>query len=181
MSTLDFAGNAVLNVPIHNTDFQPANAQLADAGDPSANVDGSGTPVDFEIDSSVGTTAFIVRSLQVTIRDQGSIDVGRYGNNIDLSAGTGIVVEHRDSVDAVIRTLSAAPIKTNLEWTSYMGGAATLATFGAGANHLLIDVPLGSHGTQGLYLAGGDKLVVVIADDLTDLVEHFFTAIGYAD
>jgi hypothetical protein len=168
-----------LTLPVHNTDFQPHNAFLLDGASNNGAVDASVTAATYEVDSTEGTTAFVVRELLVAIEDTGSIDVGQYGNGVTLT--NGVLVELRDSVDALIRTLSAAPIVTNMDWAAHMAADHTLATFGSGANNLFIRVPFASHGEQGLLLAGGDKLVVTLNADFTGLVSHTFLAVGYAD
>ncbi len=177
MGTLNFAGAA--NAPAHNSDFQPFRAFLLNGASNDGAIDASGGAVDFEVDDAAATSALIIRELIVAIEDQGSIDVGRYGNGVQLT--TGINVEWRNAADAVQRTLSAAPIITNMDWASHMGGEHTLATFGSGANHLFIRVPIDSHGEQGLLLTGGDKLVVVLEDNFTNLTAHTFLAVGYHD
>jgi hypothetical protein len=166
----------------NNNFFRFADTVGDASGTKNANVNGSVTPQVFRIQPKPGEN-YRVSRLIVTIQDVGKPDSGKYGNSIDLSAGTGIVVRlRRRSTNTVITDLTCAdPVKTNMDWGKFCYDVME-NSWGSGDGYVAVRWSFFKTG-QEVQLDGnlGDCIEVTIADDLTGLTGHYFMFQGIVD
>ena len=114
----------------------------------------------------------------VTISDAGAPDSGKYGNNIDLSAGVGIYVRKYDSSGLVTDYTAGIPIKTNADWGRYCHDVKPIE-WGLGDDYVSVRWTFSKAGNP-IYLDGdsSEELRVELNDDLSALVEHYFHVQG---
>jgi len=142
-------------------------------GTVSANGNYSVTPETFYIEAEDRYTYEISRMI-VSIRDTGTFDSGKYGNNITLT--NGITIQHLDQDDNVVVNLTPSSILTNTEWGEYCFDIA-VQDFGSGDAFLLVRWTFAKSG-EPIVLGQGDKLVVTLNDDFSGLNDHRFLAQG---
>jgi hypothetical protein len=127
-----------------------------------------------------GASKLLINRLIVTVQDTGAFDAAKYGNNVTLTAG--IVVEHVDSGDTLVKKLTPRPILTNTEWGSLCYDVVNL-DFGIGDEILLVRWTLGKAepanfeekyaANYPIYeIPNGEKIRVRLNDDLSGLVKH---------
>lgn len=141
------------------------------------NVDGSSTPVTFELVPG-SNEIYIVERLNFIMRDTGTIEPTGYGAGAAL--GAGIKIEWRDANDVVLLEYTdGLPIKNNYEWGALAGpdAQATEHPVGPGDDTHNVRFSLFKSGAP-LTLRSGHKLVVVIQDNLTGLVLYRCQAQG---
>ena len=157
----------------------PISRYADDIGDGSgvdnAIGDYSITPKSFKIAPAVGET-FSVERMIVYIRDTGSFDADKYGNNITLTNGITIRVKtdiggadttHWDVTDNL-------PIKSNSGWKRLMHDELVSA-YGIGDESVTYRYTFARDGSP-IILEGdnGDELQIILNDNFTGLVEHCF-------
>lgn len=124
---------------------------------------------------------FRVCHLITSLCDVGAFTDGAYGNGITLS--NGIFIRMADGDDVVSYDLTdGLPILYSSHWGRY---AAKIDTYNYGASneHLLVDIDLLEHYGTPVRLVGdnGDYLEVVLNDNFSGLVEHYFLGKGYRE
>ena len=153
----------------------------------STNGDGTGTTnaigdyssaaETFELADQTDALETVVVRLIVYVEDSGAFDAAGYGNAGVLA--NGITVSVLSAAGAEIIDLTPDPIKSNGGWAS-LAYDTQVATWGTGNEFLVTRWTFGKFTPDGgIVLTDGERLVVNVNDDLTDLVAHRFTAQGY--
>ena len=166
------------------TDVTPRADRLLDTngdgtGTKNANVDGSVTPVVFKC-SPPATGAVVIERIMINVRDSGTFTAEKYGALAELTNGIEVGI-FSDSDDSLVTDyLDGVPIKSNAGW----GRACydvDVKTWGAGDSFLLMRWTLSKSGTR-LILRDSDNYSfgIKVNDDLTGLVEHYFTCQGFS-
>jgi hypothetical protein len=149
------------------------------------NGDGSGTKQaigdysggeEFFFQPAAGQVVEIHR-LMVMIQSGGSFRADQYGG-LGAALGTGIAVQKRVGAATVLADYTdGIPIQTNAAW-SRLSYDVTFFTFGAGDNYLACRWTFARSG-QPVQLSPGQRLSIVLNDDLTGLTEHTFNFQGH--
>ena len=154
--------------------FQFLSTNGDGTGDVAITGDYSVTPETFEL--AAATRPVCVKRLIVLIRDSGTFDAAKYGNNITLTVGLTFYVE--DTATQQTFTLTPLPIVANVDWGRYCYDAA-VKTWGTGDEFLLVRWTLAKSLDPGLILEAGTKLVLAVNDDFSGLVDHTVMAQGF--
>ena len=159
----------------------------------STNGDGTGTTdmaADYSDDPGAGATDFTITDpadrdlyisrLIVYLVDGVNIDADGFGTGAALT--NGVVLSIKDSADAVLATLTPAPIKTNAQW-GQLAYDVDLKSWGTGneviaARWTFTKFLTDTGGSTPLVLADGQKLAATVNDDLSGLVAFSITAEG---
>ena len=113
----------------------------------------------------------------VQVRDAGSPDSGKYGNDIDLTEGIRVLV--LDSEGGIILDLTDGhPIKTNAEWARKCFDSVP-SSYGSGDAYVSVRWTFSKAGMP-LTLSGdrGERLAVRLNDDYSGLKDHSFQVQG---
>lgn len=145
------------------------------SGIKSADVNGSGTQVDFKITCPEGKLLELQRMI-VYVTDVGKLQVDKYGKDIVMT--NGITCEVRDPLGApLIDMFDGIPVKTNMDWSAICYD--TLITNGGTQDVSSMSVRWTFSETgQRLALRSGESLVVTINDNLSALTDHRFFVQG---
>lgn len=147
-------------------------------GTTNANVNGSVTPVVFKI-APPASGWIAITHLHALIRDNGNFSAEKYGVIAGLTNGiqVGMFLTADDSL--LVDYLSGLPIKNNTGW-GRANFDVDVKAWAAGDEILLSEWNLTDAGTTP-KLTAGDAFYfgVKIRDDLTTLVEHYFTIEGF--
>lgn len=150
------------------------------SGTKNANGDYSGGVTTFALAPPAATIYRVARMI-VSIGDEKEMRADGYGA-IVAALTNGIQVRIHNGSDTVLDLTDGVPIKTNTQW-----GAACYdvepKTFGAGPNGLLVVRWTFTKAGQFLRLDGtaNEELQVVLNDNLTALISHYFFAQGYIE
>ena len=128
---------------------------------------GSSTPVIFDYTATEDTEK--VWNIHVYIEDSGTLDAGTYGAISPTAALTNGMSLQVVWADGTVEDLFAGdPVKTNANWAQH-AEEVTLVNWGAGNNaySALLRFP-----GPGLTLLAGDKVRMIVNDDLTPLIIH---------
>ena len=147
-------------------------------GTKNANVDGSSTPVVFKIKPAAGQI-FRISSMITTIRDAGTFGAEGYGVLSELSNGVDVLTY--DGAATVLDLTDGLSLTTNASWARACYDA-DVKTWGAGDQFLSARWTFAKSG-QMIRLDGdaGEELRIVVNDNLTGLVEHYFFINGYIE
>lgn len=124
------------------------------------------------------TETWVVERMIVEIEDAGALAAGNYGA-ISSGLDSGIMIQvNRDTVQKIEIT-NGKPVKDNIGWGAFSYDVA-FQSFGAGNNFVQIRWTFGKAGQQ-IQLKGSEKdtLMIILNDDLTGLVGHYFQIQGY--
>lgn len=123
------------------------------------------------------TQVFEVARLIVSVYDTATMQAQEYGN-LGGALGNGITVRVSDSSGVVNDLTDGVPITINAEWAALCYDA-DLKSWGSGNELLGVRWTFAKSG-EPVRLAGklGEKLEVVLNDDLTGLISHRFMAQG---
>ena len=138
----------------------------------------SGAEEEFFIAPPAGTV-YQINRLIVEVRDGNGMRAEHYGT-LGAALTNGIEVQTRTGVSTTVIDLSdGLPITTNAEWGGLCFDAEVKA-WGAGDDFLLVRWTFASSGGN-IRLDGdsGERLAVILNDDLTGLGSHTFMAQGY--
>ena len=178
-----FAGNinGFQEVSIHEDVIPRISRYLDTVGDGSGTKNAvgnySGGVVGFRITPPSDRIYFITRIL-VTIRDTGSMDSAKYGNNITLT--NGITVTRKNAGGLVLDLLDGIPVKTNGDWARACHDVKVIG-FGSGDEYLSVRWSFFRAGNIGVHLNGADDefFEVELNDNFTNLIEHYFFVEGH--
>lgn len=151
------------------------SAGVAGVNDATGDYSGGDT-VYFRIQPPAGERWAISR-LIFSLEDAGSIDSGGYGNGVALTNGIEIRVRQRSEGDRYL--LTPFPVLTNAEW-AMLCHDLTRHDFGSGNEVLSGRWTFTKHGYP-IVLNGtfGDNIEIMLKDDFTNLVHHYFLFEGY--
>jgi hypothetical protein len=123
------------------------------------------------------TEDWYITRMIFSMEDSGTFDPSSYGNGTALT--NGVVIRHSNA-GGVLRTLTAFPPKTNIEWEMHCHDV-NLHTYGTGDEGLTARWTFAKHGRP-LLLNGadGEFLEVYLNDSFTHLVAHRFLFQGYS-
>ena len=129
------------------------------------------TPDDFYIEPQ-GSEVLLVARMIFHLRDAGALDAEKYGNGITIAAGDGVsLIVSQGGVETEDLT-GGVPINTNAGWRARCYDAEAW-TIGTGDNYITARWTFTKHGAP-IRLMGGDKLIVRVDGDFTNLIEHTF-------
>ena len=112
----------------------------------------------------------------VKIRDTSGMAAGEYGN-LGAALTNGVQIRVVDDQDAVqLRLDGGVPVTSNADW-GRLCYDTDLKTWGAGDEFLLVRYTFSRCGFP-IYLPPGWRFGVLLNDDLTGLVSHFFMVEG---
>lgn len=145
-------------------------------GTKNANGDYSTVSDIFYIQPPAGTQYEINRMI-VEIEDTAGFQAEEYGN-LGAALTNGITVREQNGDGTVIDLTDGIPIKTNAGWGALCYDV-DLKTWGAGDEVLLVRWTFATAGNP-LFLNGDslDRLEVILNDNFTGLVEHYFLVQG---
>lgn len=146
-------------------------------GSDNANVNGSISPVIFKKSLPPNAYRMDISRMIIGITDVGSIDSASYGNGIVLTNGITLGI-YQQGTDALVRNLTPenSVIKTNHDW-AFKCHDLNVFSFGTGSESLTARWSFTAAGAP--EVVGTDEYFgVVIADDLTGLIEHKFQIQG---
>ena len=171
------AGGAGANGPVPALIYR----YLDDAGDGSGNSNANGNysaaEEIFFIQPAPGEI-FRIERMIVNVRDSAGFRADKYG---DISGGlsTGIEVRVQNDGGTILSLTNGINIKTNGDWAGVCYDA-NLYKEGAGDDYLAVRWTFSRAGYP-LRLVGdnNERLEIVLNDDLSDLVHHYFQVQGY--
>jgi len=121
-------------------------------------------------------SAMHIARLLIFIADSGSVDAGKYGNNITLT--NGIVIKHEKEDGTLINDITdGQPIKTNADYAKF-GFQVSDVSFGSGLNYVHAVLTFEKNGTA-IRLRHGEQLAIYLNDNFTALTEHTFRVGAY--
>lgn len=142
-------------------------------GTKDAASDHSGAAEDFYIEAQ--DNPLVVARMIVSLQDANGMVAAEYGNlNTALTNGVKVYWD-RDGTE--IDLTDGVPVKTNSQWASLCYDAQILG-WGTGEEVLAVRWTFSKSGIP-ILLAKGDKLIVRLEDDLSDLTSHYFLVQGY--
>lgn len=157
--------------------YTPLYAHLRDtggAGSEDMTVNGSVTPVQFEVTSA--TRDVFINRMIGEIKDGGVWAAEDYGSLTALT--NGVKLEVLDASDNVLLDLlDGDTIKYNAEWNAVCYDAQ-IVTYGSGDTILVFRWTFAKDG-QPLHLAPTERLVMTIQDNLTTLSEQEMSVRGF--
>ena len=119
----------------------------------------------------------LIHRLIVTIIDAGTFDATLYGNRLELPNGMKVEVIEADGT--VLDLLGGHPIHSNSDWAAMCHDFGYI-DIGTGDNVATIRWTFSRAGLP-LVLHAGDRFVITVQDDLTDLSGHHFYIQGHRD
>lgn len=146
------------------------------SGTKNANGDYSGAPEEFFITPPSGQI-YQIHRLILTIRDTGIFRADRYGA-LAAALTNGILVQKKSAAGVLDDYTDGVPIQTNVDWSRSTYDVAYY-DFSAGDNFLSCRWTF-RHSGRPVQLRSGERLAVVLNDNLTGLVQHFFSLQGHA-
>ncbi|MGI9489088.1 MAG: hypothetical protein ACR2RF_25025 [Geminicoccaceae bacterium] len=148
-------------------------------GTKNANVDGSSTAVTFRYNPGSGDRTEIARMI-VHIEDAAPFSADEYGN-LGAALTNGVLVQIRKYEDnaTVIDLCDGLPVKSNSQWSRMCYDMDT-DSFGAGNDHVKIRWTFAKSGSP-LYIQDDEYFCIVVQDNLTGLVEHYFMIQGMVE
>lgn len=149
-------------------------------GNKNANGNYSALPTAFFIKPPTNKLYVIARMI-VFIRDAGSLDSGKYGNNINLT--NGILVQRKDGVGVLENDFTdGVPIIKNTDWAKYCYDL-NLLNFGSGDEAYTVRWTFAATGQRGVVLNGaiGESFLVLLNDNFSGLLEHRFLVQGFIE
>lgn len=119
---------------------------------------------------------WIVSRLIIHIQDNGVLDSGKYGNNINLTKGISIQLVQQNRI---YNLTNGNPVFYNNDWGRF-NYDLDLVDFGTGDQSINIRWTFSNSGTY-IKLDGskGERLQIVVNDDFTGLTDHTFNFQGY--
>lgn len=131
------------------------------------------SPTDFYIENGNPRGKMAIARLLVYIRDTGTFTAGSYGAASALSNGILVKVEYRDVTQDLTDNI---PILTNADWARVCYDA-DVKSWGAGDAMLGVRWTFEKSGAP-VLIGQGEKLIVRVNDNMTDLAEHRFMVQG---
>ena len=147
------------------------------AGSYDANVDGSSTPVVFEVLVADGEIVHL-DSISFMIFDTGSISPEKYGAVATLANGV-TATAYVAALDVTVDILAGRAMHNIADWAS-VAFNHVYSPGGPGTEYVAFNwevYPKGAHARQAAFVAG-DRIMITVNDDLTGLAGHIFTAKG---
>ncbi|MCP4660978.1 MAG: hypothetical protein GY856_36720 [bacterium] len=149
------------------------------SGTKNAAVDHSGAAEEYMLEPP--DDIFRVTKLWVFIRDGAAFNANGYGGISASPLTNGINVKVKDSSGDVLDLLHAVPVKCNAHWLHH-GTMETLSPFGTGDDLMVVTLDFAATGTVvRLNSALDEYLAVILEDDFSALVEHYFVAEGFVE
>jgi len=151
------------------------------SGTKNAAVDHSGAAESYQITPGAGVIMRVQR-LVFYIRDGATWDYDKYGTAVVLTNGIEIRVYDAGTPATVLDISHAIPIKSTGHLAGFCGNISAITT-SAGTDHMVSCVLDFTACGQVLRLDGDadEQLEVVLHDDFSGLVEHYFVAYGYTE
>lgn len=143
---------------------------LSTDGTTSGTKDMSTTADEYYITDATATLE--IHRMIVSYQDEGGGTVQEYGNlNAALSTGILVQVRGRDGSTVKLDLLDGDTVTQNADWARYCYDAQRL-DWGAGLDLFVVRWTFAKAG-EALILEPGQRLSMVIQDDLTNLTNHF--------
>lgn len=145
-------------------------------GTKNANVDGSSTAVLFKYTPETKDRTNIHRMI-VHIEDTAPFSADEYGN-LGAALTNGILVQIRKQADdaVVLDLCDSVPVKTNSQWSRMCYDSST-DSYGSGNDNVKVRWTFTKSGNP-LYIQDDEYFCVIVQDNLTGLVEHYFMVQG---
>ena len=164
------------SVPIGNSIYQ----FLDENGDGTGNKDAVGdyaSDTSFYITPQSPNEIYEITRVIINIADNGSMDAGSYGNNIDLNGSEGLKVQVLDENDAVLKDLTDnILVQTNGHWARYSYDVS-ITDFGSGENYVNVRWSFDRSG-KSIRLSYGEKFAIKLNGDFENLNKHYFMVQG---
>jgi len=123
------------------------------------------------------TEASSIHRLIVSAYDTAGMQAQEYGN-IGAALGEGILVYHKGVAgDTIVDLTGGVPITTNAEWGALCYDV-DVKTWGSGNELLVVRWTFANTGVP-LILEKGERISVLVRDDLTGLLEQRFLIQGF--
>ncbi len=135
------------------------------------------TPEEFYIQAQGGDRLSIARMI-ISIEDGSGVKPELYGAGAALTVG--ITVKVLSSTGAVIMDLTdGVPIKTNALWGSLCYDVDSKSWGNTPTDELVVVRWTFSKSGRPIILEDGQKLVVLLSDDMDHLINHYFLVQGF--
>lgn len=183
------AVDAAVSTPLPVRDFGDGGVNLILSRYLDTNGDGTGTKnavgnysggaQSFKL-APPASTIYRVHRLLVTIEDTSGMTPTEYGN-LGAVLTNGITVRVHNGTSTVVDLTDGLPVKSNEQWGALCFDAV-LRSWGAGNDVLAVRWTFSAAGVP-LRLDGdaSEVLELVLNDDFTGLVSHYFVAQGYTE
>ena len=143
---------------------------------PDANVNGSITAVEFDVEPPSGETWLIYRVV-ITVGDNNNLIAENYGGVATLANGVRVI--GMQGSDEVLDLLEGFPVQRNVDWDERCYDS-NISSYGAGDNYINWRWTFAKAGEPlELRSSHNEKIRVIIQDDLTGLTLHRFCFQGY--
>lgn len=145
-------------------------------GTKNANVDGSSTAVTFKYVPNARDRTELHRMI-VHIEDAAPFSADEYGNlGAALTNGMLVQVRKQEDDSTVLDLCDAVPVKSNSQWSRMCYDSST-DSYGAGNDNVKVRWTFSKSGSP-QYIQDDEYFCIVVQDDLTGLVEHYFMVQG---
>ena len=120
-----------------------------------------------------------INKLTVYIKDVGAMDMGQYGNNINIATGNGVLLNKRLSGGGAVLLdlLDGGEVIDNADWVS-AGALPEAMVQGGGDDQFAFCFDFIKLWGASLFLNSGEELEVEIRHNLSGLVRHNFLVGG---
>lgn len=147
-------------------------------GTKNANGDYSSAAEIFFIQPPSGVSYNIARMI-ISVEDTNGMQAEEYGN-LGVALSNGIQVRVQDDTGTVLDLTDALVVTANAHW-GRLCYDVDIKTWGAGNEILIARWTFARFGVDGLLLRGSynERLEVVLNDNLTGLIAHYFFVNGY--
>lgn len=139
---------------------------------PDANRDFSAQPTDFVFTATEETA---ITDITVFYQDNGSLDSGSYGNNIQLTNGIRLFLDRPGTLYPLFEEKT---ILVNPDWARH-GFSVDVYSWGSGAQSLKAEADLIRIFGKPIILNVGDKILFRLNDDFDNLNSQNFKVSGY--
>jgi len=133
------------------------------------------TATPFFITPGEGLKKFIIHRMLVHIQDDANFNAGGYGGRAVLTNGVTVRVIRRDGT--IENLTDGVPVKTNSDWARLCYDV-TYDEFPAGDNYVHVRWTFSKSGNP-IVLGVRDRLEVVLNDNFSAMVGHYFMVQGY--
>lgn len=149
------------------------------SGTRNANGDYSVTAEEFFFKNVTSEDGIVLNSMIVSIVDDSGFREERYGA-LGAALSNGIRIQVKDENDTIVNEFTSNEIiKTNGDWAKFCYDV-DLKTWGGGNSILVARYTFGEAGTP-LFLPFNYTFSIVLNDDFTGIIEHFFHIKGYRE
>ncbi len=162
-------------IPVEDILFRYLDTNGDGTGDVNGNGNYSSSATEFKITTPANEIYELHRML-VQIRDSGALSADDYGNVAELSNGVSVYVKNA-SGDIVNTLTDTITVKSNSDWSRQCYDV-NVDDYGNGNNFVSVRWTFANTGSR-LRLPAGYSFNVLLNDNLSGLVSHYFQVQGF--